>query len=290
MNWPYIWNEWWRMKSEHSLWVTVKQGLSCHTMGTCALHVMWRRAGARSMRRLMAIHPGASGASHSPPCLTALSRQEEREEPLRTHPGWEHFMIITIIFPQKIIHRGLCQNWIALPLEHMVQILCGECGESGCMHFWSCSTGRQRLPAFSPSLPVHFFISLPQSSLAFLYSVFPSCATNHLYGFPWHLLFISPMNRLSKVHKWSLATYPFMLENHTALPIYKLVLMRSRSSESSSSYSLCLHQIRKLSHNLKVLYWKLRVRGTTWCPCHYLDNNSIEVICVLLYLFCGDYS
>lgn len=163
---------WWRKKSEHSLWVTVKQGLSCHTRGTCALHVMWRIAGARSTRKLMAIHPGASRASHSPPRLTALSRREEREQPLHTHPGWEHFMIITIIFPQKIIHRGLCQNWIALPLEHMVQILCGECGESGRMPFWSCSTDRQRLPAFSLS----FFLSISLSlCLNLLWPFFSLC-------------------------------------------------------------------------------------------------------------------
>lgn len=117
-------------------------------------------AGARSTRRLMAIHPGASRPSYSPPRLTALSRPEEREsEALHTHPGWEHFMIITIIFPQKIIHRGLCQNWIAQPLEHMVQILCGECGESGRMPLWSCSTDCQRLPALSVSFPLSIFLS-----------------------------------------------------------------------------------------------------------------------------------
>lgn len=150
---------WWRIKSEYSLWVTVKEALFCYTIGTCVLHVMWHLAGARSTRRLMAMHPGASRAS--PSHVTALSRLGRREAgALLTHPGWEHFMIITIIFPQKIIHRGLCQNFIAQPLKHMVQILCGECGESGRMSLWSCSTDRQRLPAlFVFVLPLYLSLS-----------------------------------------------------------------------------------------------------------------------------------
>lgn len=94
VNWPDICNEWRSgspivlMKDkEHNRLVTVKKGLCCHTTGTCVLHVMWRIAGARSTRRLMAIHPGASQPSRSPPHLTALSRPEERERG-SAHSSW----------------------------------------------------------------------------------------------------------------------------------------------------------------------------------------------------------
>lgn len=153
-------------------------------------------------------------------------------------------MIITIIFPQKIIHRGLCQNWFAQPLEHMVQILCGECGESGRMPLWRCSTDCQRLPALSASFLL--FISRPHSSVQSLFSGFPTCATNHLDGFPWHLLCFSRLNRNSKADKWSMVMYPFILENHTVFPNSECILMRSKSSKSTSSYFLFLHQIRKI--------------------------------------------
>lgn len=69
-------------------------------------------------------------------------------------------MIITVIFPQKIIHRGLCQNWIAQSLEHMVQILCEECGESGRMPLWRSSADCQRLPDPSKCLVLSAFTSL----------------------------------------------------------------------------------------------------------------------------------
>lgn len=124
---------------------------------------------------------GLSGLPLS--CNCSQQAGGERSGALHTHPGWEHFMIITIIFPQKIIHRGLCQNWIAQPLKHMVQILCGECGESGRMPLWSCSTDGQRRPALPLSFSsLFFFHFLPQSSLPFLFFVFSTCATNHLYG------------------------------------------------------------------------------------------------------------
>ena len=57
----------WRAENEPKLWVTVKEASSCFTMSTHALHVMWLIAGARSTRRLMAIHPGASRASRASP-------------------------------------------------------------------------------------------------------------------------------------------------------------------------------------------------------------------------------
>lgn len=140
---------------------------------------------------------GLSGLPLS--CNCSQQAGGERSGALHTHPGWEHFMIITIIFPQKIIHRGLCQNWIAQPLKHMVQILCGECGESGRMPLWSCSTDGQRHPvlilSFSSLFSFHF---LPQSSLPFLFSVFSTCATNHLYGIAWHLLCFSLTSRTRK--------------------------------------------------------------------------------------------
>lgn len=112
---------------------------------------------------------GLSALPLSPPS----SNCSQQAGALHTHPGWEHFMIITIIFPQKIIHRGLCQNWIAQPLEHMVQILCGECGESGRMPVWSCSTDRQRLPALPLSFPLSISLSssLCLSLLCLLFSL-----------------------------------------------------------------------------------------------------------------------
>lgn len=118
-------------------------------------------AGVRSTRRLMAIHPGASPPSCSPHSSNCSQQAAaERAQALHTHPGWEHFMIITVIFPQKIIHRGLCQNWIAQSLEHMVQILCEECGESGRMPLWRSSADCQRLPDPSKCLVLSAFTSL----------------------------------------------------------------------------------------------------------------------------------
>lgn len=83
----------WRAKNEPELWVTVKEASSCFTKSTHALHVMWLIAGARSTRRLMAIHPGASRASPSPPPLTAPSGPVERErerkgEQSSAHSSW----------------------------------------------------------------------------------------------------------------------------------------------------------------------------------------------------------
>lgn len=108
---------------------------------------------------------GLSGLPLS--CNCSQQAGGERSGALHTHPGWEHFMIITIIFPQKIIHRGLCQNWIAQPLKHMVQILCGECGESGRMPLWSCSTDGQRRPALPLSFTFCLNLHCPFFSLYF---------------------------------------------------------------------------------------------------------------------------
>lgn len=47
-------------------------------------------------------------------------------------------------------------------------------------------------------LPLIFFISAPQS-----FSLFPFCATNHYYGFLWHLLRSSPKNTISKLQAQS---------------------------------------------------------------------------------------
>lgn len=135
--------------------------MSSYSMGTCVLNIMWLTAGARSTRRLMAIHAGASRHSNSPPSSKCSQQAggERANGALHTHPGWEHFMIITIIFSQKIIHSDLCQSWIAKPLEHMVQILCGKCGESGRMPLWNCSA--DKAPPTKP--PLFFFSSVPWS-------------------------------------------------------------------------------------------------------------------------------
>lgn len=115
-------------------------------------------------------------------------------------------MIITIIFPQKIIHRGIWQNWTAQSLEHMVQILCGV--------WWEWTHAPLKLlnrPKPSRSLSQFLYLSLRLNLLCFLCfkSAFLTCDTNHLYGFPWHLLCFSPFNRISKFHKWSTVHKPW---------------------------------------------------------------------------------
>lgn len=157
---------------------------------------MWRIAGARSTRRLMAIHAGASEASSSPPSSSKCSQQAGAA--LQTHPGWEHFMIITIIFPQKIIHRGLCQK-----------LDCTATGAYGADFvwrvWWKWSHAPVKLLSRRPeasrsvstvSSPTSF-IFLSGSTLSELspLSDRPVCATNHLYGLRWHLLLFSSLKK-----------------------------------------------------------------------------------------------
>lgn len=163
-----------------------------------------------------------------PPQLTALSEERERgSTALHTHLGWEHFMIITIIFPQKIIHRGLCQNWIAQPLEHMVQILCGECGESGRMPLWSCSTYGKRLPALSRSFPLSISLSysLCLNLLCLLVSLYfpllPLITCMVPLGTCWvSFLWLESVNF---TNGWWLRIH-IKQENYTAFPIYECIL------------------------------------------------------------------
>ena len=228
------------IKSEHSLWVTVKKGLSCHTVGTCVLQVMWRIAGARSTRRLMAIHPGASRALPFSPSSNCSQQAGGEREHSSAHSSWM---------------GTLYDNHHHFPSEDNTQrslpeLDCTATRAYGANFVWRVWWERphaplkllNRPPEASRSLCLFpLCLSLCFNLLCHLFSLFPTCATNHLYGFPWHLLCFCPMNRVSKVHKKSMVTYLFILETHTAFPIHKCVLIHSRGSESSWSYFLFLH-------------------------------------------------
>lgn len=132
-----------------------------------------------------------------PPSSSKCSQQAGAA--LHTHPGWEHFMIITIIFPQKIIHRGLCQK-----------LDCTATGAYGADFvwrvWWKWSHAPVKLLSRRPeasrsvsavSSPTSFiFLSASTLSELFLNSQRPICATNHLYGLCWHLLLFSALNKI----------------------------------------------------------------------------------------------
>lgn len=158
---------------------------------------------------------GLSGLplSPSPPRLTALSRPEERERG-SAHSSWMGTLYDNNHhFPSEDNTQG------SLP-----ELDCTATRAYGANFVWRVRWAwshaplklLNRLPEASHSLSVfssqNFFISLLQHSVPFLFSVFPTCATNHLYGFRWHLLCFGPLSRISKVHKWSLVKQ----SNHTA--------------------------------------------------------------------------
>lgn len=117
----------------------------------------------------MTIHPGAS---HSPPHLTTLSRLEKRQRGF-AHSSWMGTLYDNHHhFPLEDNTQGSLPEWIAQPLEHMVHILCGECGESGRMPFWNCSTDGQRLPVLSASFPLSISLSLCRKLLCSFFSLY----------------------------------------------------------------------------------------------------------------------
>lgn len=181
-------------------------------MGTCVLHVMWGIAGARSMRRLMAIHPGASQPSRpSSPRLTAVSRPEEREQD-SANSSWmgtlydnhQHFpsedntqgslpelnCTATRAYGANLVWR-VWWKWPHAPLNLLARP--PEDSRSLCVS------------PFSHFLYVSLSFSLPQS-FALLFPAFPTCATNHLCGCPQHLLSFGPSDRIVIVHKWRMVT------------------------------------------------------------------------------------
>lgn len=110
-------------------------------------------------------------------------------------------MIITVIFLQKIIHRDLCQSWIAQPLEHMVHILCGVWWKWSHAPF-EAAEQTSRGSNFQISflfkclhLPLYPF--LPRPSVPSLSSLISACSSNHLFGFPQYLIFFSLLKRAS---------------------------------------------------------------------------------------------
>lgn len=194
---PVIWTDpdvnefrksgfWWRIKSEYSLWVTVKEGLCCYTVGTCVLHVMWHLAGVRSTRRLMAMHPGASRASPLPRNCSQQTGAERGGG--SADSSWmgtlydnhhhfpsedntqgslpEFYCTATKAYGANFVWR-VWWEWSHVPVE-----LLNRPPEASCSRFVFV-------------LPLD--LSLSASCHCHL-CVFLTCATNHLYGITWHLL------------------------------------------------------------------------------------------------------
>lgn len=153
--------------------VTVKEGgPPRHTGGTCALHVMCNTAGARSTRRLMAVHPGASRLPTPPPnCLSALSRREQRARASAALASWM---------------GTLYDNHHHFPSEDNTQGVFARIGLHSHRSIWCkfCAVRTGRMPLLKPfsrrpeascCLSVKCSLSLPPSLLC-------TCATNQLCG------------------------------------------------------------------------------------------------------------